>query len=48
MSGENLDVNPNSENEKDGTSNDAKKSEDLNEIYFISLFQLLLFHKILC
>ena len=50
VSGKNLTVKLNFENDNLGTSNDcvAKNSEVLNEVYFFSLFRLLLFHKILC
>ena len=50
VNGEILVVKSNFENDKFGTSSDcvAKKCEVLNEVYFLSLFGLLLFHKILC
>ena len=43
--GDNLDVNPNSEIDKDGTSNMPKQSQELNEVYSFTLFQWLLFSK---
>ena len=38
IEGDILDVNPNSEIGKDGTSNVPKQSDELNEVYYFNLF----------
>ena len=39
IGGDILDVNPNSEIGKDGTSNVPKQSDELNEVYYFNLFR---------
>ena len=39
IGGDILDVYPNSEIGKDGTSNALKQSHELNEVYYFNLFQ---------